>query len=433
MKHLLPITALCLSSSLMAQFITPTYRGSDSDEDFAEWLGFDAAYTPEEPPYDGLSDEEVNYPYFGGNENARLGQYGTSTAIITTTDRLYSFGEDPMAFKVYDNPSYSPGDILFQTMTYQGSQSPSPDFSSVKLYYRTTEAGDWIEYTDPMAAAVTSSDSTSNQYTAWEWDTSSLLIADYYIQFSYELPHTSFAAAQLDTNENFELQLDGYGLNVDTNIPFGLLFGLIRKSPAKLIYNDGETVTVTAVPNSGYRFVKWEGPFGESTENPLEITITDDTELFLVLAPRKYNVWRQMAFPSNHGGGITSQDWAAETDYDIDGLINAMEYGLGSNPESGNLTEKRVQLETVVIGEFEYPAVIFPQQAGADDLTYEVAASANLANWLTNSDPGGPYTADPEILSLNDDGTQQVRVRSLIPLEDPDALPFMKVNISLTE
>ncbi len=429
MKTLSTLSIISLSAvSTSAQFLTPDYRTGDDDPNFAYWLGFDVAYTDADAPFAGLSDSEVNYPFIGGDTTARLGQTAISSAIITSSQGIYSFAEDPTAYQVYDNPDYSPCEILFQTKTLSGSQS-TPDFSTVKLYYRTTEGGAWVQADLSVSAAVNSSDSVGNLYTAWEWDTSSLLIADYYISFSYGLPHSSFIEAQLDTNEIFDQQLDGLGLEVETNVPFGLLFGLVNKTPEKLIYNEGEQVELEYVSNGNFAFVKWVGPFGESTENPTSFTITDNTEVQLVVAAVNYQVWRQTAFASNHGGDLTPDDWRAEVDFDQDSKVNILEYALNTDPESG-LAGNAVQSVVVNVDGVDYPAIEFPRQAAAADLSYAVAVSADMTAWLTNADAGGPYTVAPEIISLGDNGEQFVRVRCLTPLDAPSPLPFLQLNIS---
>lgn len=433
LKPLPYFLVMLAASGLAAQFITPDYRVGSTDADFAYWVGFDAAYTLGSPPYGGLSFDEVNIPFAGGNATARLAQDAVPGAIVTTSGSIYSFDDEPTAFKVYDNPAYDPGGILFQTQSLTGSQS-LPDLATVKLYYRSVEGGVWIEYDQPVTAAVQSSDALGNQFTAWEWDVESLVIADYYIQFAYELNHSAFVEAQLDTSEAFEAQIDGFGINIDTNIPFGLSFGVIDRSPEKLVYNDGEAVTLTATPNSSFVFVKWSGPFGESTENPLTITVTGDTDIELTLAPVSYAIWRQIAFASAHGGGTPTGDlWPEDLDYEKDGRVNALEYALGGDPEASDLVAKAARLELVEDGGHTYPALVYPEQIAATDLSYTVEVSADGRTWLSNPDPGGPYTGAPEPLALNDDGTRQVRVRSLTAFDAPAPLPFLRLTISLND
>ncbi|MEO0795584.1 MAG: hypothetical protein AAFX93_10490 [Verrucomicrobiota bacterium] len=423
------IAGLVTAQSLCAQFITPDYREDDFDENFAYWVGFDVAYTPEQPPYTGLGFDDVNIPFAGGNQNARLAQDEADAAIITSTGGIYSFQEGSTSYKVYDNPDYSPGSILFQTATLTGSQS-LPDLSSAKLFYRTSSSGPWVEADIPIAAALESSNSTGDQFTVWEWDTSSLLIADYYIQFSYSLNHSSFIEAQLDTHESYEQQLDGFSINVDTNIPFGLLFGVIDRSPEKLIYNAGESVTLEVVTNSSFQFVKWIGDFGESTDNPMTITIDDNLELQAILAPVNYQVWRQIAFPAAHGSGADlGEDWASDFDFDLDGRINLIEYAFGGTPVASDLETKQIELRVIELEGKRYPAIEFAQQVAANDLTYDVASSSDLQSWQTNNDPGAPFVSDPEIISLNNDGTKQVLVRSLTPLDSENQRPFLQLLI----
>lgn len=431
MKTVLTVCAALLSASVSAQYITPTYRSSDADVDFAHWWGFysafgDVAYTPEDPPYSGLSYGDVNIPSAGGNTLARLGQYRASGAFLTGSAGIYSFG-DATAFKVYDNPAYSPGDILFQTVTLAGSQS-IPDFSTVKLYYRASEADPFIEAPIEVTAAVNSTDSDGHIYTAWEWDASSLTIADYYIEFAYPLNHSSFVEAQLDTNPTFALQIDGFGLTTATSIPTGFTTGSITRSPSKSFYNEGESVTVTMTPNQFFTFVKWITPDGDSTDNPITVTMDEDIELVAVLAAKEYDVWRQFGFPSFHGGDLTAADWNPDVDYDADSKPNVLEYGLGEDPESG-VSEAQIYQTFVTINDVEYPAIVFPQQVAATDLNYSVSQSTDLINWDTNGDAGSPFTAAPEVLSFNDNGTQQVRVRSLTPV---NAHPmFFQLNVEL--
>jgi len=430
----LSLTAsLYLSASIaLAQFITPTYRNGADDNDFADWVGFDVAYTPQSPPYETLSSSQINVPFGGGNQNARIGQFGTPGAIITSSQGIYTFGQTPTAFRVYDNPAQSPGSILFQTETITGSGA-LPDPSTIRFFYRTTGEGDFIEADLALAGNLISSSSTGNRFTAWEWDTSSLTIEDYYIQFAYAAPHASFIAAQLDTNETFEQQLLAFGIEITTNIPFGFEFGLIKRTPEKPLYADGEQVTIEALVNSSFGFIKWITPEGDVFDNPLTVTITEDMQLTLVLGATSYEVWRFIAFPSWHTGAFDmSTIWPQEIDYDGDSQVNALEYAIGGQPENGTLALSSIKQE-IVSGEDgkHYPAVTFRQQVVATDLSYEVHVSRDMKNWFVNGDPGGPFTEAPEVLSVLDDGTQIVRVRAAQPLDAGNPNPFMQLSVSL--
>lgn len=60
--------------------------------------------------------------------------------------------------------------------------------------------------------------------------------------------------------------------------------GSVSWEPNKPLYGDGEIVTVTATPDSGYYFVGWTGD-RTSAANPLEVTISGNTSIVANFAP----------------------------------------------------------------------------------------------------------------------------------------------------
>ena len=63
--------------------------------------------------------------------------------------------------------------------------------------------------------------------------------------------------------------------------------GSVDWTPQKSLYGDGEIVTVTATPDSGYFFVGWTGAV-TSTNNPVEVTINGNTSVTAHFAPIVY-------------------------------------------------------------------------------------------------------------------------------------------------
>ena len=57
--------------------------------------------------------------------------------------------------------------------------------------------------------------------------------------------------------------------------------GTYQISPQKSFYEDGETVTVTAIADSGWKFRKWEGGV-QSNHNPLYLTMDGNRDIRLV-------------------------------------------------------------------------------------------------------------------------------------------------------
>jgi hypothetical protein len=64
-----------------------------------------------------------------------------------------------------------------------------------------------------------------------------------------------------------------------TNVNGG---GTVARSPNKVAYNANETVTLTATPNAGWRFVRWEGGLTGST-NPAQVTMNANKQVTAVL------------------------------------------------------------------------------------------------------------------------------------------------------
>ena len=71
---------------------------------------------------------------------------------------------------------------------------------------------------------------------------------------------------------NYKLK-SSYSLNITTDGN-----GSYSVEPDKDLYQHGESVTITAIPNEDYSFSHWSGDV-ESTDNPLNITITKNTNI----------------------------------------------------------------------------------------------------------------------------------------------------------
>lgn len=99
--------------------------------------------------------------------------------------------------------------------------------------------------------------------------------------------------------ESFETESGpvAYGLTVTTNGP-----GTVQINPNKPTYQNGEVVTLTAIPDNGYQFAGWSGGASGST-NPIQITMDGDksvTASFTPVVPNTYT----LNTPSSVGGTI---------------------------------------------------------------------------------------------------------------------------------
>lgn len=75
----------------------------------------------------------------------------------------------------------------------------------------------------------------------------------------------------------------------------GVSGGNIQLTPMKAAYTYGESVTVTAIPSSGWRFVNWVGDL-TGTENPKVITIHDDMTISAVFVNDNEYIYLPMLF-----------------------------------------------------------------------------------------------------------------------------------------
>jgi hypothetical protein len=57
--------------------------------------------------------------------------------------------------------------------------------------------------------------------------------------------------------------------------------GTVARNPNKAAYVANETVTLTATPSSGWRFVRWEGGVTGST-NPAQVTMNTNKQVTAV-------------------------------------------------------------------------------------------------------------------------------------------------------
>ena len=74
--------------------------------------------------------------------------------------------------------------------------------------------------------------------------------------------------------------------------------GTVTKSPSKAEYGYGEEVTLSAVPDTGYEFLRWSGDL-ESTDNPAVVTVTEDMDITANFAGE--GIYSLTILPSENG------------------------------------------------------------------------------------------------------------------------------------
>jgi len=147
---------------------------------------------------------------------------------------------------------------------------------------------------------------------------------------------------------------------------------------------------------------------GQSGDYTLRLVADDgDTRTFRDLAFTGYTSpfaqWQAVQFAAT--GGLADPNAAALLDPDFDGLINLLEYALGTVPTTASLSP--ILSDTVTIGPDRFLRLTAPKNTAATDLLYEVRATNDLTQPLS-------WSAGGLIIELNNATT--LRVRDNVPM-----------------
>ena len=445
-KRLLSILATtitlvtCVPNLLTANFILPEYDTGQSE--YFIWDSWSDPYT--NYTLADLGQDVSPFPQGEGNLSTNtdsstgpsiLFQTESPGARLTSTGGIYSFSSPPQGFLVYNKPSFALQSVLFQTH----SRGNLPDLGSASLFYRQEEGGSLFEANAPAGNGFFSTE--GDAYAMWEWDLSNHTVYDYFLGFSAEGTSLSLREVWLD---NFDDTTDflGYALRVSTNGSF-LEVGSIDHSlaggdTAQTSYQPGEIVEITptakdwtSVGGAQYNhvFVGWTGALSGDAIPGMLAFGSEEIEVAAIFAPLTIDGWLQ----NNINYFITTPSYTSrlqiEADPDGDGLINLMEYALGSPPEfSGGSSEYLPYVEENQSGILQY---VYRRQMAATDLSYVVEVSQDLINWNHNADSSGQtYTEEVGEPLFNGDGTETVRVKSA-GLENSDKV-FFRLSVTLT-
>jgi len=129
------------------------------------------------------------------------------------------------------------------------------------------------------------------------------------------------------------------------------------------------------------------------------------------------------------GFGLSGNDALPASDPDSDGILNLVEYGLGSNPtapEGGILPVPMIKNYSGT----DYLAIKFKRSSVATDLTYTVQATSNFVSWSDLATSAGGATTSG-IGFVGETGiapTFNVEVRDTVPVSANAR--FMRLRIS---
>jgi DNA-binding beta-propeller fold protein YncE len=155
---------------------------------------------------------------------------------------------------------------------------------------------------------------------------------------------------------------------------------------------------------------------GTASNQPWDIDIDPRT--------LSYGDWRARFFRLDAGASLT----AKAADPDRDGLLNLLEYALGTPPLRGN-SEASFESLQVTENSTDYAAIRFRRRAGATDLTYRVQVSNDLVTWHDNTSPaGGPYTVEMSVAPAGE-GLEWVTTRAVVPISQSPPQQFFRLAV----
>ena len=306
---------------------------------------------------DSFPEGEGNITDDGDNYDALIFQTGLDSGVgISSTGGIYSIG-GVSEFVVHDAPSFAAQTILFQVR----SIGTVPDLDSAHLYYREYANGPLLDGGVPDGNGFLIGESET--YSAWEWDTSSLSIYDYFIEFAAEESSMSLKGAMLISIDEAVNSI-GRALRIETTSVFKVVGSvdhhLQGETEPSESYEVGDVIEVTATvePAFGFEFVGWAGS-ASGTSATTTVVMGEDT---LVRADNQVNSYI-FTPPINERN-------QPDDDPDGDGFINLLEYALGGAPEGvEDFDEIQPKSSADING---YPILSFRRQIASDDLGYRM-------------------------------------------------------------
>ncbi|MEE8307808.1 MAG: InlB B-repeat-containing protein, partial [Gammaproteobacteria bacterium] len=196
----------------------------------------------------------------------------------------YNHGET-VTLEVAPNEGYSftnwSGDLSDNanpaTLLMDADKSVSAGFA-LKAYSLTVTAGDGSVTKSPAQASYNHGETvtleavpiTGYSFTNWSGDLTG---------------GTNPATLVMDTDKSVSagFALKAYSLTVTA------VDGSVTKSPVQASYDHGETVTMEAAPNAGYRFTNWSGDLSGST-NPATLLMDADKSVIAGFALKAYSL-----------------------------------------------------------------------------------------------------------------------------------------------
>jgi len=201
-------------------------------------------------------------------------------------------------------------------------------------------------------------------------------------------------------------------------------------------FDEGQSVPITASPQSGFRFGGWSGGTVSNPDAPqTSVVLNSDLSLsasFLINASEGYN-----RFAERFGGETDIARIGPMADFSGNGIPNILEYALAINPDSPEASRPIRSMEKIQAGEHSFMGIEVHLRRDDPEITYYVEVSSDLTQWenVILSYSGGQWVADkPGIVSIHSSESAGDNTSRLI-LKDGTAMDassarFIRVGVS---
>lgn len=194
--------------------------------------------------------------------------------------------------------------------------------------------------------------------------------------------------------------------------------GAVLVTPEKTLYRQDETVSLTAVPATGYRFSGWRGDI-QSAENPVAVLMATDISVTAEFMTG-FAAWVEETL-----GAVSDPELRrASGDPDQDGIVNLLEYAFGLNPVQADPTTAVPKIVSMPAGADLYYGVEYERPTGGRaDLTYRLETSTDLKSWQLET---GMESVEPLA-----NGRERVRLRTAAPFTGDRQ--FLRLRVSTVD
>ncbi len=186
--------------------------------------------------------------------------------------------------------------LIFCTICFTSCPGPKDEFYILNIEVKpaggssVTRSPNQNKYTPGTTVTLTAIPASGYQFTRWEGDVTGT-----------SNPTTVTMNSKKNVTAVFSAASNQYTVTITVAPTNG---GSVTKSPNQNQYNSGTTVTLTAVPASGYQFTRWEGD-ATGTSSSTTVMMDGNKNLTAVFTATTNQYTLAIAVSPTNGGSVT--------------------------------------------------------------------------------------------------------------------------------